>query len=179
MAKWTGRRWGMAAPSARVHIISIDVPTSRRSRTYWMLFKRSADIIIKGHHRKTGRPCGLGSCGLRRRTASEEETGREEEKAVFKVDSRGPRASATVHCALCKTANTFLLRRNFDGRGGARKIKKKKERKRTVNMTAIMRSSDTQTHPWLILESVSSIGALFSHTPPPLRCTEKEHRNVY
>lgn len=45
-----------------------------------MLFKRCADIIIKGH-RKTGRLCGLGAPGLKRRTASEDE---EEERQSSK-----------------------------------------------------------------------------------------------
>lgn len=122
MGKWTERRWGMAAPSARVHIISIDVPTSRRSRRYWMLFKRSADIIIKGHHR-TGRPCGLEAAGeADGRPLKKRRRGRR--KAVFKVDTGAVRFSH-VHCALFKTANNFLSQRNFEGRGGVWKINAK------------------------------------------------------
>lgn len=111
-----------------------------------MLFKRSADIIIKGHH-QTGRPCGLEAAGeADGRPLKKTRRGRR--KAVFKVDTGAVRFSH-VHCALCKTANNFLSQRNFEGRGGVGNKTQKNATlfEGTVNMTAIMRSSDTQTHP--------------------------------
>lgn len=87
-----------------------------------MLFKRSADIIIKGHH-QTGQPCGLEAAGKGDgRPLKKRRRGRR--KAVFKVDTGAVRFSH-AHCALCKTANTFLLQRNSEGRDGVKKNPKR------------------------------------------------------
>lgn len=113
-----------------------------------MLFKRSADIIIKGHH-QTGRPCGLDAAGkgdgrpLKKRRRG----GR---KAVFKVGGGGQTRSLRAHYVKLQTLFFYggTLRDE-----AVRKLKGKKRQKnatlfeRSVNMTAIMRSSDSQTHP--------------------------------
>lgn len=124
----------------------------RLSWRYWMLFKRSADIIIKGHHELAG-------CAVWKLQAKETDgLWRRRRKAIFKVNTATQVRCVAAFTAHYETTNS-LLHKNAQRMHQYKRKSWKWCYSQNTNMIMIMCSFDTQKYPWLILKSVSLIEA--------------------
>lgn len=124
----------------------------RLSWRYWMLFKQSADIIIKGHRELAG-------CAVWKLRAKETDGlwRRRRRKAIFKVNN-ATKCSVWPHLLHIMKLQINLLHKNTQWMHWY----ERKSRKwcYSQNNNLIRCSFDTQKYPWLILKSVSLIEAI-------------------